>query len=60
MKTIDCVPQPSAVKQTSPWWLVLCLVGIDYFSTLAYVPSLANEVAGPVAPFVVMGVVLVI
>lgn len=44
---------------TSSWGLILCLVGIDYFSTLAYLPSLANEVAGPLAPFAVAGVVAV-
>ncbi|MFO0815545.1 MAG: amino acid transporter [Gemmatales bacterium] len=41
------------------WGLVLCLVGIDYFSSLAYLPSLANEVAGPLAPLAVAGVVVV-
>jgi hypothetical protein len=32
------------------WWLVLCLIGLDYFSALAYVPSLAVQAVGPLAP----------
>ena len=32
------------------WWLVLCLIGLDYFSTLAYVPSLAVQAVTGAAP----------
>lgn len=41
-----------------PWPLVLCLVGLDYFSSLAYLPSIAVEAAGAWAPLAVGVVVL--
>jgi hypothetical protein len=46
-------------SSSNPWPLVLCLVGVDYFSTLAYLPSIAAEDAGPWAPIAAGGVVLV-
>ncbi len=48
-----------AVQRSSPWPLVLSLVGLDYFSTLAYLPSIAVEAAGPLAPLAVLLVLAV-
>src|SRR5438309_982958 len=40
------------------WLWVVCLLGLDYFSTLAYQPSISFEVAGPYAPIATAVVVL--
>src|SRR5687768_869597 len=45
--------------RTFPWWIILALVGLDYFSSLAYLPSLALEHAGKYAPLAALGVVAV-
>ncbi len=40
--------QPPGHESFWPW--VMCLLGLNYFSTLAYHPSLAFQAAGPLAP----------
>src|SRR5262245_55688001 len=56
--SVPCPSPPTATPPQHYWLWVLCLLGVDYFSSLAYQPSITFEVAGYLGPIATVAVVL--